>query len=178
MASEEGPETVKANPGECYEEGEGFVLRKIHKEHVKLFKDCFEFFDKDSNGVIDKADLIKVMQAIGLNPSEKDAAEMIATVAEKGQDSISWPAFEEMLNNSASKSVEQSQMEMLVTFHVFDNNKDGFVDATDFQKTLTSMGEPIGEMEAKLMLGTMDETGKGKLGYTDFVNHMYGIQNM
>lgn len=50
-----------------------------------VFKECFDFIDHDKNGVIDKAELITVMRAVGLNPSEKDAEEMIASVAENGE---------------------------------------------------------------------------------------------
>lgn len=48
-------------------------------------KECFDFIDHDKNGVIDKAELITVMRGIGLNPSEKDAEELIASVAETGE---------------------------------------------------------------------------------------------
>lgn len=63
------------------------------------------------------------------------------------------------------KSVEHNKMEMLATFLIFDNNKDGFVDATDFKKTLNSMGQPLGEFEAKLIIGEMDKKRQGKLSY-------------
>lgn len=48
-------------------------------------KECFDFIDHDKNGVIDKAELITVMRGIGLNPSEKDAEELIASTAETGE---------------------------------------------------------------------------------------------
>ena len=50
-----------------------------------MCKECFEFFDKDSSGSIDKTELITVMRAVGLNPSKKEVDKIIKSVAEKGE---------------------------------------------------------------------------------------------
>lgn len=52
---------------------------------IAVCKECFEFFDKDHSGAIEKAELITVMRAVGLNPSKKDVEKMIKSVAEKGK---------------------------------------------------------------------------------------------
>lgn len=67
-------------------------------------------------------------------------------------------------------------MNMLATFLIFDNNKDGFVDATDFQKTMNSMGQPFGEFESKLIIGEMDKKRQGKLDYKGNINSCYLIK--
>lgn len=48
-------------------------------------KECFDFFDKDASGTIDKTELVTVMRAVGMNPSKNDVEKMIKSVAEKGK---------------------------------------------------------------------------------------------
>ncbi|XP_052697906.1 calmodulin-like protein [Crassostrea angulata] len=83
MADEE--DVVNLYPGECLQEGDGFSFPKFKEKSERIYKECFDFIDHDKNGVIDKAELIKVMRGIGLNPSKKDAEELIASVAETGE---------------------------------------------------------------------------------------------
>ncbi|XP_052696466.1 neo-calmodulin-like [Crassostrea angulata] len=151
------------------EDSGGFEYHKLTDKQLKLCKECFEFFDKDHSGAIEKAELITVMRAVGLNPSKKDVEKMIKSVAEKGNESISWPVFQELLSSSW-KSVKQSKLEMLASFHIFDINKDGYVDASELKKTLTSMGESLTEEEAEVLLRTADTNGDGKIDYKEFVN--------
>lgn len=54
---------------------------------------------------------------------------------------------------------------MLASFHIFDINKDGYVDASELKKTLTSMGESLTEEEAEVLLKTADTNGDGKIDY-------------
>ncbi|XP_022333665.2 uncharacterized protein LOC111130740 [Crassostrea virginica] len=167
------PEFVDLNAvgvdfGEENEMG-GFDYHKLTEDQLKLCKECFEFFDKDSSGSIDKTELITVMRAVGLNPSKKEVDKIIKSVAEKGNNTISWPVFEELLSSSW-KSVKQSKLEMLASFHIFDINKDGFVDASELKRTLTSMGESLTDEEAEVLLRTADTNGDGKIDYKEFVN--------
>ena len=61
--------------------------------------------------------------------------------------------------------MKQSKLEMLASFHIFDINKDGFVDASELKRTLTSMGESLTEEEAEVLLRTADTNGDGKIDY-------------
>ncbi|XP_048735111.1 neo-calmodulin-like [Ostrea edulis] len=147
----------------------GFEHHKLTEDQLKLCKECFDFFDKDASGTIDKTELVTVMRAVGMNPSKNDVEKMIKSVAEKGCDTISWPVFEEMLASSW-KSVKQSKLEMLASFHIFDINKDGYVDASELKKTLTSLGESLTEDEADALLKAADKNNDGRIDYKEFVD--------
>nr|XP_011446787.2 calmodulin-beta isoform X3 [Crassostrea gigas] len=166
-------DVVNPYPGQCLQEGDGFSYPQFKEKSEQISKECFDFIDHDKNGVIDKAELITVMRGIGLNPSEKDAEELIASTAETGKDTISWAVFDDMMNGPC-KSEKLNKMNMLAMFLIFDNNKDGFVDATDFQKTMIILEQPFGEFETKLFIEEMDKKPQGKLNYKDFVTLMYG----
>lgn len=62
-----------------------FEYFSVEYHFFAVCKECFEFFDKDNSGAIEKAELITVMRAVGLNPSKKDVEKMIKSVAEKGK---------------------------------------------------------------------------------------------
>ncbi|XP_062616664.1 uncharacterized protein LOC134278357 [Saccostrea cucullata] len=87
---------IGMNFGEDEDAGK-FTYDKLTEEQLKLCKDCFEFFDKDKSGAIDRSELITVMRATGLNPSQKDVNKLITEVAGKGNKNISWPVLKEII---------------------------------------------------------------------------------
>ncbi|KAK6153003.1 hypothetical protein DH2020_012642 [Rehmannia glutinosa] len=64
--------------------------------------------------------------------------------------------------------------EVKEAFDVFDNNRDGFIDAMELQKVLCALGLNEGlEMEnCQRMIGVFDENGDGRIDFDEFVKFM------
>lgn len=69
---------------------------------------------------------------------------------------------------------EPSEDEMRATFDVFDENKDGFIDAYELQRLLCALGLREGsELEScRRMIRAVDEDGDDKIDFNEFIKFM------
>ncbi|CAL5428828.1 unnamed protein product [Camellia sinensis] len=69
---------------------------------------------------------------------------------------------------------EPSFEEVREAFDVFDENEDGFIDATELQRVLCNLGlEEVSQVEAcKRMISAFDENGDGFIDLNEFVKFM------
>ncbi|XP_020614528.1 calmodulin-like [Orbicella faveolata] len=74
---------------------------------------------------------------------------------------------EEMLKNS--KLTPDQIREIKEAFHVFDNNGDGCITATELKKLVTSLGYNITEAELMDMMNQIDSDGNGAIDFPEFL---------
>ncbi|KAL5544498.1 hypothetical protein UlMin_008282 [Ulmus minor] len=68
---------------------------------------------------------------------------------------------------------EVSLEEVKEAFELFDENKDGFIDALEVKKVLFALGfMEASEAECKKMIGAFDKDGNGKIDFNEFVKLM------
>ncbi|PQQ10217.1 putative calcium-binding protein CML45 [Prunus yedoensis var. nudiflora] len=68
---------------------------------------------------------------------------------------------------------EPSLEEVKEAFHVFDENKDGFIDAGEIYKVLCALGfVGASEVECKRMIRAFDRNGDGQIDFNEFVQLM------
>ncbi len=69
---------------------------------------------------------------------------------------------------------QPSLEEVKEAFEVFDENKDGFINATELQKVLCSLGLKEGSEveECTKMIRAVDENGDGQIDFSEFVKFL------
>jgi Ca2+-binding EF-hand superfamily protein len=64
--------------------------------------------------------------------------------------------------------------ELRATFHVFDRDGNGAIDASELAEMLTSLGEPPAHGEAEALIASVDSDGDGSIGLEEFIALMSG----
>lgn len=131
----------------------------------------------NDEGEICMEELITVMDRLGL-------VLLMETAGEKGEEnwgkkSYSVNEFEATLFDDEDQQ-EPSLLEIKEAFDVFDNNKDGYIDAAELQRILRILynikeGEEAEEYElekCREMLCVFDENGDGLIDFPEFVKFM------
>lgn len=82
--------------------------------------------------------------------------------------------FDELLLSTVFEEEEPSLEEVNVAFSVFDENCDGFIDATELQTLLCRLGFSEGaDLDAcQHMIQTYDENQDGKIDFDEFARFM------
>ena len=100
-------------------EGEGGsnILENLTDEQIAEFKEAFQIFDKDGDGLITTKELGTVMRSLGQNPSDDEIRQMIIDVDEDKSETID---FKEFLGLMAKKMKENdSEDELIEAFKMF-----------------------------------------------------------
>ena len=101
------------------------MAEHLSKEQIEELQAAFEIFDKDSDGVITVEELEEVVRSLGQVTRPEDVREMISQLDADKSGTVD---FHEFLIMMAKKMVAgEEDDELRQAFHVFDDNKDGFI---------------------------------------------------
>lgn len=141
-----------------YKSGLSGSFKAKHEETNQDFDKLSE--DHVEDGSLSREDVETVMKNLGL-VYQPDGLNL--------QERFSSDEFSHMFEEK-----EASFDEVKDTFDVFDDNKDGFVDATELQRVVRALGlSENSDMEnCKRMISVFDENGDGRIDFEEFVKLM------
>ncbi|XP_010514617.1 PREDICTED: probable calcium-binding protein CML30 [Camelina sativa] len=134
----------------------------IDKNNNKDQQESLMIKQKDGDGGdLRKEDAEMVMTSLGLFPDKDSDDQLQERYSPKQVSSM----FEEK---------EASLEEVKQAFDVFDENRDGFIDATELQRVLTILGfkEGFNLENCLVMIRSLDGNKDGKIDFNDFVKFM------
>mmetsp|Transcript_15526 Transcript_15526/g.22520 ORF Transcript_15526/g.22520 Transcript_15526/m.22520 type:complete len:107 (+) Transcript_15526:131-451(+) len=69
---------------------------------------------------------------------------------------------------SEKKEEPISKDEVCKYFSMFDRNRDGKIDSSEFKKVMTTMGEALTDEEVEFIISEADKDGNGYIDYEEF----------
>ncbi|KAL1204282.1 putative calcium-binding protein CML45 [Cardamine amara subsp. amara] len=140
-----------------------FFPRLQHHQRVFDKKDQQESMIKqeEDDSDLSREDVEIVMRNLGLFSNQESNDQLQERYNTKEISSL----FEE--NEASLEEVKQA-------FDVFDENKDGFIDATELQRVLTSLGFKEGSYleNCLVMIRSLDGSKDGRIDFNEFVKFM------
>jgi calmodulin len=147
----------------------------LTEDHIAVFREEFNIFDKDSSGSISATELGSVLRSLGIQIPESEINKMLsdADIDHSGQ--IDFKEFLAMMN--AKMTVPYSDAEIVEAFKAFDADHSGFVSAEELSTALACLGpENFSQEEIEELLASADKDGDGNLDYEEFVKLFRGYQ--
>merc|ERR1711991_275910 len=149
----------------------GAAMKKSHPglndEEFAAAKEAFMIYDKDGSDTLDVRETGQLLRALGMTPTHIQVREI---VREFDADKSGTLSFDEFLNLYAKyKAPPSSSKELLEAFKVFDINGDGSISASELSEALTTLGDPLPEVQVKELIKTLDKNGNGKIEIAEFV---------
>lgn len=142
----------------------------LTEEQIAEFKEAFQIFDKDGDGLITTKELGTVMRSLGQNLSEDELKTMIEEVDTDKSGTID---FQEFLGLMAWKMKETDiEEELIEAFKVFDRDGNGLISAHELRFVMSTSGEQLTDEDIEEMIREADENGDGYIDYEEFVRMM------
>lgn len=145
-------------------------MENLTPAQLEEFKNSFQIFDKDMDGVITMKELGTAMRAMGHNPTQIELQEMIEEVDTDKDGAINFEEFVKMmLKTITDVEIEEKTIE---AFKVFDRDGSGVIRASELKNIMIKLGDPIDEDEAEdlIMLATQED---GLIDYMKFVKSIF-----
>ena len=130
-------------------------------------KEVFGLFDRSNSGYVHVDDMGSILRSLGLNPSEGDVGDLVASV---DVPSLSFPEVLTVLSSLPQEDPEEP--ELLRAFAVFDKDGNGYIDVENIRYILTKSAEPLLDEEVDLLLEGVETDGEGRVNYAMFAKRI------
>ncbi|XP_052271953.1 neo-calmodulin-like [Dreissena polymorpha] len=146
-------------------------LSQLTESKIKEYREAFNLFDKNHDGIITTQKLGRVLRAMGLNPTEIEIQEMIDDVDPEDTGCLDFDSF---LNIVASRKFDDEDHEdaLKEAFRMFDKDGNGYIDAEELRVCMMNLGEKLTLEEVEEMIREVDIDFDGRMNYEEFVQLM------
>ena len=146
------------------------MLDEVPQDRRKEYKDAFEMFDKNKDGVITTKELANIMRSLNQDPTEEELNEMIEEVDLDKNGEVDFEEFITLMNRR-SKEIDIEE-EVLNAFKIFDKEGNGLISITELRHIMMTLGDQLSEEEIDDMLKEADSDGDGYINYEEFIKNM------
>ncbi len=138
------------------------MSESLSQEQQQELKEVFDYFDKEKKGQLAPKDVSLLFRSLGEDMSEQQASNLCSGGG------LSFSAF---LDNRQQKWAAQQAGNILRhAFSILDWSGQGYVDANDLRRLLTSQGERLTQSEVEDLI--RDAGGGQQVDYNAFVETM------
>jgi len=146
------------------------VDRSIERE-ANPYKEVFEMFDKDGDGIVSIEDMVKLIKSSGLSYEGDNLRQKIKQADTNGDNAIDFDEFMTIFKTEkVAKGPLDSDFEKY--FQKFDKDDDGFISKSEFKKKIKSvfkkLGKDITNDDIKDAFKLIDSNGDGKITLDEF----------
>ncbi|XP_033736461.1 neo-calmodulin-like isoform X1 [Pecten maximus] len=151
--------------------GDLIPLSQLTEDKVHEYKEAFNMYDKDHDGIISTQKLGAVLRALGHNPTEIEMQEMIDEIDSEDTGSVD---FESFLDVVMSRDIDDEDHERALreAFKMFDRDGNGYIDAEELRLCMMNLGEKLTQEEVEEMIREVDVDFDGRMNYEEFVKLM------
>lgn len=146
------------------------MYEKFTEDQIAEFREVFQIFDKDKDGIILTKELGTVMRGLGQNPSDNEIAEMILEVDKNGDGTIDFNEFLDLIGEKLKTS--GNKQELLEAFKVIDKDGIGALPSYEFRFLMSTSNANIKDEEIDEMIKEADQDGDGTIDYNEFIRMM------
>ena len=147
-------------------------LTQAEAEKDFLSKEAFDMFDKDSNGYIDKDELLNVLHCLGQNPTPQELQAILneADVLRDGK--LRYEEYNSVIKKYILTDTE-IEVQLREAFVAFDHEKRGHLNITKIEHVLTGLGEDrLSDDQVEDIMKQMDTNGDGVLDIEEIISFL------
>ncbi|CAG9860447.1 unnamed protein product [Phyllotreta striolata] len=140
------------------------------EEQVEEYKQKFNLFDKDNDGLIEIGNLGTLIRSLGQNPTERELKNLVSEISrEDGK--VDFSEFLTLLAMQMNNAGDEE--ELREAFRIFDKDGNGYIKLEELKHIVMTMGEKMSIQEFTEMMNEIEVNGEGKFNYEEFVTNIW-----
>ncbi len=139
-------------------------------EQLAEIKEAFNLFDTDRNGTIDVRELKAAMRALGFEMKKEEVKKMLSDLDKDVNGQISFDEFTGMMTGKMGD--RDSVEEITKVFHLFDEDKTGFITFRNLKRVCQELNENLTDEEIQEMIYEADRDNDGQISIDEFIRVM------
>ncbi len=143
---------------------------EINSARLKEYRDAFDMFDRDRDGVVTSRELASVIKSVIRDIGDVEIKQMIQEVDIDGNGVIDFEEFVVMMNRRNKET--DAEDDVINAFRVFDSDADGIISSTELRHIMTTLGDKLNDAEVDEMIREADVDNNGLIYYEEFVRMM------
>ncbi|KAH3763496.1 hypothetical protein Pelo_4680 [Pelomyxa schiedti] len=136
---------------------------EVLAEQLEELTEAFDLFDEDGDDRLDAEELTKLMRSFAQDPSSRDIRAMLD---EKGK--LTYESFINVMRDKISNT--NTELAIKQAFDFFDKDGSRTIDAEEFKKVITFLGQHLEDEAAMDLFNDADIDGDGVLTFEEFKN--------
>ena len=157
------------------------MTEHLTKEQISVFQETFSLFaatDKYRYETITTRGLRKILQCLGITPTEADLNEMVDEVDIDDDGKINCDEFliimdKKMKQADSKKGCIKDRCTndrcIKETFGIFDKHGNGFISKAELRNVMINLGERLKDKELDEMIKVADIDHDGQVNYKEFI---------
>lgn len=142
---------------------------KLEKELKEVF-DFYALASESKNKTINFTILTDIVNKIGIEITKDDLKTTLRSLSNDDPENIPYSVFLELFERRLYKEVPKKNA--IEAFQIFDKDKKGRIQITDFRHVLVNLADTLTPMEIDEFLALADQKKDGYIYYTDFVEFL------
>lgn len=141
----------------------------IPEELMKQYKEAFNLFDGNKDGVIDKGEFIEVTKSIGMDQTEESIQHIMNTIGNDNK--VTFTQFIGVMSGKMKNM--DSEDDVMTAFKVFDKDGSGKVQADELTNALSIFCPTLSEGDRNALVNEAGVDDDGFIEYEDFVRKLF-----
>lgn len=147
--------------------------KSVTQEQLNEFREAFELFDTNHDGVISTKELGFLLRSLGENPTQQELMDMINEVDVDDNQTVSFSEFVKLMANKQQWTDDMDDT-VREAFRVFDPDGQGHIRTQEVRLALRHLSDrKLNDEEIEEMMKMIDPDCDGKIDYQAFAELLY-----
>jgi len=142
-------------------------MTEITDEQLEELKEAFILYDQVGDDKIESGDVIKLLQALTLNPLTADVKKVLAD-SELDKIRIDFPTFVSIYEQFLKQPTIANHADLMEMFKCFDREGNKMVFGGEFRQVMNNLGDTMNAKEIDFFIGPL-ENAEGFVPYEDLI---------
>lgn len=133
------------------------------------YREAFDLFDRNGDGVISIQELKTLLESLGQSPTDVEVQHIMQRLDKDQSGDVQFEAFYELMMEKHEQYEKMTlKDELMEIFREFDRNDDGLISISELRQVMNSVGEPLSDEELAAMIQVADTTQSGTVNFEQF----------